>query len=221
MQHVSGESAPVPLAPGDLVPAGSVNTDGLLVVKVTAKAEDSTPARIARMAAQAQANRPRLSRVLERVGAVWSKAVVVATLASLLGLVLAGVPLLGPGGALYRAMGVLTAGSPCAVVLVPLAYVCAIATVTRKGVLVKSGAALDALTACDTVALDKTGTVTSGNMSLVAAAVVSSGGQQLGTGAKAGVGQAPAVWAHKLELAPTSQDSKQQPEEEEEEEDRA
>ncbi|KAJ9514698.1 hypothetical protein QJQ45_028424 [Haematococcus lacustris] len=120
MQHVSGESAPVPLAPGmacgshsrllmpcltpagDLVPAGSVNTDGLLVVKVTAKAEDSTPARIARMAAQAQANRPRLSRVLERVGAVWSKAVVVATLASLLGLVLAGVPLLGPGGALYR-----------------------------------------------------------------------------------------------------------------------
>lgn len=55
------------------------------------------------------------------------------------------------------AMGVLTAGSPCAVVLVPLAYVCAIATITRKGVLVKSGAALDNLMAVDTVALDKTG----------------------------------------------------------------
>jgi cation transport ATPase len=54
-------------------------------------------------------------------------------------------------------MGVLTAGSPCAVVLVPLAYVCAIATITRKGVLVRSGAALDALITCTTVALDKTG----------------------------------------------------------------
>ncbi len=58
---------------------------------------------------------------------------------------------------LRRAMGVLTAGSPCAVVLVPLAYVCAIATITRKGVLVRSGAALDALLSCTTVALDKTG----------------------------------------------------------------
>lgn len=64
---------------------------------------------------------------------------------------------MSPGGALYRAMGVLTAGSPCAVVLVPLAYVCAIATVTRRGVLVKSAAALDALLTCSTVALDKTG----------------------------------------------------------------
>ncbi len=54
-------------------------------------------------------------------------------------------------------MGVLTAGSPCAVVLVPLAYVCAIATITRRGVLVRSGAALDALLSCSTVALDKTG----------------------------------------------------------------
>jgi len=58
----------------------------------------------------------------------------------------------------HRAMGVLTAGSPCAVILVPLAYVCAIATITRKGVLVKSAAAIDALLTCTTIALDKTGT---------------------------------------------------------------
>jgi cation transport ATPase len=54
-------------------------------------------------------------------------------------------------------MGVLTAGSPCAVVLVPLAYVCSIATITRKGVIVKSAQAVDALLNCRTVALDKTG----------------------------------------------------------------
>ena len=58
------------------------------------------------------------------MGEAWSKAVIAATLMTLVGLpLLAGVPLLGAGGALYRAMGVLTAGSPCAVVLVPLVSV--------------------------------------------------------------------------------------------------
>lgn len=65
-------------------------------------------------------------------GAIWSKAVIAATLATALLLPLAGVPLLGPGGSLYRAMGVLTAGSPCALVLVPLAYVCALAAATSR-----------------------------------------------------------------------------------------
>jgi len=83
-----------------------------------------------------------------------------------------GVPLLGAHGALYRAMGVLTAGSPCAVVLVPLAYVCAIATITRKGVLVKSAGSLDALHECGTVALDKTGTITTGSLTLTSALVL-------------------------------------------------
>jgi hypothetical protein len=63
-------------------------------------------------------------------------------------------------------MGVLTAGSPCALALVPLAYACAIAAITMKGVLIKSGAALDALNKCGAVALDKTGTITTGSLSL-------------------------------------------------------
>jgi hypothetical protein len=49
-----------------------------------------------------QANKPRLSRLLERVGSIWSKAVIGATLATLVGLTLAGVPLMEPGGAVYR-----------------------------------------------------------------------------------------------------------------------
>lgn len=171
LQHISGESAPVRAATGSEVPAGSVNLDGSLVLRVQASMEDSTPARIARMAAQAQANRPKLQRTLDRVGEVWSKAVIAATLAALVGLVAVGVPLVGPRGAFYRAMGVLTAGSPCAVVLVPLAYVCAIATITRKGVLVKSAAAIDALLTCSTIALDKTGTITGGALKLVDASV--------------------------------------------------
>jgi cation transport ATPase len=79
-------------------------------VRVIAAAEDSTPARIARMAANAQAARPQLSRWLDGVGAVWSKAVIGATLATAALLPLMGIPFLGDRGALYRAMGVLTAG---------------------------------------------------------------------------------------------------------------
>ncbi len=54
MQHISGESQHVPLEPGSTVPAGSLNADGLLVIRATATLDESTPARIARMAASAQ-----------------------------------------------------------------------------------------------------------------------------------------------------------------------
>jgi hypothetical protein len=54
LQHITGESQPVRLAPGGEVPAGSLSTDGLLVVRVAATSQDSTPARIVRMAADAQ-----------------------------------------------------------------------------------------------------------------------------------------------------------------------
>lgn len=79
-----------------------------------------------------QANKAALACTLDRIGSFWSKAVVTSALATLMALPLMGIPVLGPGGALYRAMGVLMAGSPCAVVLVPLAHVCAIATLARK-----------------------------------------------------------------------------------------
>ncbi|MEW5311397.1 MAG: hypothetical protein WDW38_003116 [Sanguina aurantia] len=179
LQHISGESHPVRVAVGSTVPAGSLNTDGLLVVRVASLSTDSTPARIARLTAQAQSERPKLTRMLDSIGAWWSKTVIVATLATVLILPLCGVPLLAPGGALYRAMGVLTAGSPCAVVLVPLAYVCAIARITRKGVLVKSAGALEDLASCSVVAVDKTGTITSGVMTLTEAFVLSHGSAPL------------------------------------------
>ena len=54
MSHISGESRPMRMAEGDEVPAGSLNTDGLMVIRVTATADESTPARIARLTAAAQ-----------------------------------------------------------------------------------------------------------------------------------------------------------------------
>lgn len=63
-------------------------------------------------------------------------------------------------------------GSPCALALVPLAYACAIAAITARGILVKSGSAIDALAACKTIALDKTGTITTGSLNLAEGFVI-------------------------------------------------
>lgn len=65
LQHITGEEQPVRLSPGQDLPAGSLSTDGLLVVRVEATAEDSTPARIARLAAEAQV------QFVTGVSAVW------------------------------------------------------------------------------------------------------------------------------------------------------
>ena len=82
-----------------------------------------------------QARKPHLGRWLDSFGEVYARIVIAATLASFLGLLAVGVPVLsasGQRGALYRALGLLTTASPCALVLVPLAYVSAIATVTQR-----------------------------------------------------------------------------------------
>lgn len=83
-----------------------------------------------------QALRPRLRRFIDTFGEVYAKAVIAATAAALVALpLLFGVPLLSSGGtpgAVYRAMGLLTTASPCALVLVPLAYVSAISAITSR-----------------------------------------------------------------------------------------
>lgn len=135
-EHITGEALPMLRRPGDELAAGSLNRDGLLVVRASRPAAESTPARIARMTAAAQAARPRLRSWLDVFGEAYAKAVVLASAGVLLALLAGGTPLLaGPGaprGALYRAMGLLTVASPCALVMVPLAYVSAIAAVASR-----------------------------------------------------------------------------------------
>lgn len=72
-KHITGESMPFAVAPGRQVPAGALNHDGLLVVRTTHVAADSTPARIARLTSSAQASRPQLRRWLDRFGEGYSK----------------------------------------------------------------------------------------------------------------------------------------------------
>lgn len=80
------------------------------------------------------------------------------------------------------------AGSPCALALVPLAYACAIAAITARGILIKSGAALDALAACKTIALDKTGTITTGSLNLAEGYVVNLSPDQQASGSSSSSG---------------------------------
>jgi len=166
-EHITGESIPVLRKPGDELAAGSLNRDGLLVIKAVRPAEDSTPARIAELALQAQADRPQLKSFLDTFGERYSKAVIVATLCSLAVMLSMGVPFLSSAserGALYRAMGLLTVASPCALVMTPLTYVSAIAAMAGRGVVLRGGRVLDALASVRSVAFDKTGTLTSGTL---------------------------------------------------------
>jgi Zn2+/Cd2+-exporting ATPase len=170
VEHITGESLPSLKRQGDDIPAGALCHDGILAVKALRTAEDSTPARIARLARDAQAQRPKLRTWLENFGEIYSKLVIAATIVSLGVMVASGVPFLGSvgaeRGALYRAMGLLTVASPCALVMVPLAYVSAIAAVASRGILLKGGRVLDALDGCRTVGVDKTGTLTTGRLAV-------------------------------------------------------
>lgn len=141
-----------------------------------------------------QAKRPQLRSWLDDFGEVYSKGVIAASLGLLAVLLMSGVPLLGVAGqrgAFYRAMGLLTVAAPCALVMVPLAYVSAIAAIASRGILVKGGRVLDALAGCSTVAFDKTGTLTTGSLtcsSLRPLGATSSSGSTGSTGSGGGSG---------------------------------
>ena len=165
IQHITGEALPVSKRVGDEIPAGAVNSDGALVVRTTRDAEHSTPARIARLTEAAQNRRPAVSRLLDTFGDRYSKAILGITLATMvLGPVVFGIPFMGRAGAMYRAFAFLSAAAPCALLMSPLVYVAAVGACARRGVLVRGGLTLDALAECGAVALDKTGTITTGQM---------------------------------------------------------
>ncbi|WP_419897542.1 heavy metal translocating P-type ATPase [Roseomonas sp. USHLN139] len=158
---VTGESMPVPRGPGAPVVAGSINAEAVLTVAVTRAGEDSTLARIARLVAEATASRGRSQRFIERFSEIWTPAAMgAAALVILVPPLLAG----GDWGTwLYRGLALLLVACPCALVIsVPAAMASGLSAGARRGLLVKGGAALEALGAAKTIAFDKTGTLTAG-----------------------------------------------------------
>lgn len=162
---LTGETAPAAVGPGQLCRAGAVNLTGLLRLKVAARSEDSALAGIARLVEAGAQSRSRYVRLADKAAAVYVPVVhTVAALTFVGGWALG----LGPREALIRAVAVLIVTCPCALGLaVPAVQITASARLFRKGVLVKSGAALERLAEVDHVIFDKTGVLTEGAPRLV------------------------------------------------------
>ena len=154
---LTGESVPVEAGVGDDVFAGSINGGGALEVEVTTLAENNSLARIVRIVEAEQARKGAGQRLADRIARPMVPGIMV--LAGLIAMVgsVAG----DPRTWIERALVVLVAASPCALAIaVPVSVVAAIGAASRMGVLVKGGAALEALGTIRGLALDKTGTLT-------------------------------------------------------------
>lgn len=170
---VTGESEPVEVGPDQAVVGAAVNAGGLLLVRATAVGADTRLARITRMVTEAQAGKARAQRLADRVAGVFVP-VILALAATVLGF------WLGAGadaqGAVTAAVAVLVVACPCALGLAtPTALMAATGRGAQLGILVSGPQALEALRHVDTVVLDKTGTLTSGHMSVVDVTVVGGG----------------------------------------------
>ncbi|MFI6037392.1 heavy metal translocating P-type ATPase [Streptomyces sp. NPDC051315] len=158
---ITGEPLPVVKRPGDEVFAGTLNGTGSLRVRVERDPADSVIARIVTLVEEASRTKAPTQLFIEKIEQRYAVAVVAATLAVF------GVPLAFGADltdALLRAMTFMIVASPCAVVLATMPpLLSAIATAGRHGVLVKSAVAMERLGEIDTVALDKTGTLTEGS----------------------------------------------------------
>ena len=162
---LTGESAPERVGPGQLCRAGAVNTAGLLTLRATAASEDSSLAAIARLIEAGAQSRSRYVRLADRAAALYVPVVHLAALATFAGGWALG---LDPREALIRAIALLIVTCPCALGLaVPAVQIVASARLFRKGVLVKSGAALERLAEVDHVVFDKTGVLTEGRPGLI------------------------------------------------------
>ncbi|MGA0531211.1 heavy metal translocating P-type ATPase [Hansschlegelia sp. KR7-227] len=159
---ITGESAPVLKEIGSTVYAGSVNANGELHVAITKAAADNTIARIVHMVEEAQGSKAPTARFIERFSRWYTPGAMALALA-----VVVAPPLLLDGDWrtwIYRGLAVLLIACPCALVIsTPAAVASGLAAGARRGLLIKGGAALEALGRVTTVAFDKTGTLTVGH----------------------------------------------------------
>ncbi|VVJ20351.1 Lead [Amycolatopsis camponoti] len=162
---LTGEPVPVEVGPGDAVTGATVNVGGRLFVRATRVGEDTRLAQMARLVEAAQNGKAEVQRLADRVSAVFVPAVVFAALATLVvWLATGGVP----EDAFTAAVAVLIIACPCALGLAtPTALLVGTGRGAQLGILIKGPEVLENTRRVDTVVLDKTGTVTTGRMTLV------------------------------------------------------
>jgi Zn2+/Cd2+-exporting ATPase len=162
---LTGESVPVHRGPGDEVFGGTLNEDGSLEVRVTRLAHDSALARMIRLVEDAQSEKAETQRLVDRWEQPYTWSVLTLTAAAIAVPQLAGAEPLA--ASFYRAMTLMVAASPCALVIsTPAAVLSAIAAGARHGVLFKGGVHVEAAGALRAIAFDKTGTLTEGKTRL-------------------------------------------------------
>jgi len=162
---LTGESVPVEVGPGDEVVGATINVGGRLVVRATRVGEETALAQIARLVTEAQSGKAPVQRLADRISAVFVPIVIALALGTLAFWLLDGA---GPAFAFTAAVAVLIIACPCALGLAtPTALLVGTGRGAQLGLLIKGPEVLEQTRQIDTVVLDKTGTVTSGEMSVV------------------------------------------------------
>ena len=160
---ITGESVPADKGPGDEVYAGSLTEAGYIEIEATAAATDSTIARVIDLVEAAEGEQTETEQFVDRFAAVYTPIIVVAALATMT------IPPLVVGGPFtewfVRGLTLLVIACPCAFVIsTPVSVVSGLTSAARNGVLIKGGPHLEAMGEIDAVALDKTGTITTGEL---------------------------------------------------------
>ena len=185
---LTGESVPVDAAPGDAVTGATVNTWGSLLVRATRVGSDTTLAQMGRMVAEAQAGKAPVQRLADQISGVFVPIVIAVSLLTLGGWLLAGGSV---QAAFTAAVSVLVVACPCALGLAtPTAILVGSGRASQLGILIKNAEILEQTRWIDTMLLDKTGTVTTGVMSLESVAVAP------GTGEASALSLAASVESH-------------------------
>ncbi|MEO6807680.1 MAG: cation-translocating P-type ATPase family protein [Isosphaeraceae bacterium] len=160
---LTGESASIDKGPGDPVYSGTINQFGVIEARAEKVGHDTTFGQVLRLVADAQHRKAPIQRTADRLARYFLPVVEGVALLTLI----AGYSLGWPD-VWYRTVAVLVVACPCALVLAtPAAVMASMAWLARHGVVLKGGAALERLAACDTFAFDKTGTLTLGQPELV------------------------------------------------------
>ena len=162
---LTGEPVPAEVGPGDGVAGGCVNAGGRLVVRATRVGADTQLAQMARLVTEAQAGKAPVQRLADRISAVFVPVVIAVAIVTLAGWLAAGQP---AGAAFTAAVAVLIVACPCAMGLAtPTAILVGTGRGAQLGIVIKGPEVLESTRTVDTIVLDKTGTITTGRMSLV------------------------------------------------------
>jgi Cu+-exporting ATPase len=173
---LTGESVPVEVGPGDAVTGATINAGGRILVRATKIGTETQLAQIARLVVEAQTGKAAVQRLADRVSAVFVPIVIVLAAATLAGWLLAGE---GTARAFTSAVAVLIIACPCALGLAtPTALLVGTGRGAQLGILIKGPEVLESTRRVDTIVLDKTGTVTAGEMTLLRTVAASGTGDE-------------------------------------------